>query len=204
MSDNPIYTIGHSNHGGEHFLSLLSRHGIGVLADVRSVPYSRYNPHFGRTALAAMLKGNGVRYVFLGRELGGRPDDPECFEQGRPSYARMAETGLFRSGISRVVAGSGNHRIALMCAEGDPLRCHRTLLVARALVSEGAHIEHILADGGLESQARAMDRLLSEYGFAPDGDLLGSREDLIARAVALRTGQAASAPRFQSSRNGPT
>lgn len=187
-----ILTIGHSNHPLATFLGLLERGRVTALADVRSAPYSRFNPQFNREALAAALKGYGIRYVYLGRELGGRSDDPACYEGGRIRYDRVARTDRFREGLARVMRGAAEHRIALMCAEKEPLDCHRTLLVARALEERGVEVVHVLADGGVEPQAAAMERLLVQSGLSPEGDLLRRqqpREELIAEAVARRAGR---------------
>ena len=187
-----VLTIGHSNHPIATFLGLLERRRVTALADVRSAPYSRFNPQFNREPLAAALKGRDIRYVYLGRELGGRSDDPACYEDGRIRYDRVARTDRFREGLERVMRGAAEHRIALMCAEKEPLDCHRTLLVARALEECGVDVGHVLADGGLESQAAAMERLLVQSGLSPEGDLLRRQQprgELIAEAVARRAGR---------------
>ena len=188
-----VFTIGHSNHPLEAFMELLCRHRVTALADVRSAPYSRFNPHFNREPLAVALKARGTRYVYLGRELGGRSSDPACYEDGRIRYDRLACTERFREGLDRVVRGAAKHRIALMCAEKEPLDCHRTLLVGRALDERGVKVEHILADGELETHAGAMDRLLAEFDLDPEDDLLRRvqpRDELIAEAIARRAGRA--------------
>jgi uncharacterized protein (DUF488 family) len=178
-----VFTIGHSTHTLEAFLGLLERHGITALADVRSAPFSRFNPQFNKDALARDLKAHSIKYVFLGRELGARSDDPALYENGRVRYARLAHTDLFRQGIERVIHGADDHRIVLMCAEKEPLECHRTLLVARTLDEQGVDVMHILGDGRLESQRAAMERLLDVTGL-PREDLFRSRQDLIAEALA--------------------
>ena len=186
VMDTGILTIGHSNHSLDGFLTLLSRHRVTAVADVRSAPYSRFRPHFNRKALEASLDARGIRYAFFGRELGGRPDDPVCYEGGRVDYERVAATRGFRDGIARVIDAASRHRVALMCAEKEPLDCHRTLLVARALDAAGATVEHILADGALEPHGRAMDRLLAAFDLNPDCDLFRKREELVADAIALQ------------------
>ena len=180
-----VLTIGHSNHSLETFVALLRQHDVTALTDVRSAPYSRFNPQFNRKALQDSLQAIGIRYVFLGRALGGRPDDPACYEQGRVRYDRLAQTSLFREGLERVVEGAGRERIALMCAEKEPLDCHRTILVGRSLVERGVGVAHILADGALEPHDETMDRLLDSMRL-PREDLLQSREELIEEALAQR------------------
>lgn len=178
----PVLTIGHSTHSLEVFVGLMRQHGVTALADVRSVPYSRFSPQFNREALKKSLTAHGIKYVFLGRELGARSDDRSCYENGRVRYARLARTDLFRGGIERVVRGANDYRVALMCAEKEPLECHRTLLVAHTLDKLGVVVEHILADGRLESHEAAMERLLDVVGL-PHQNLFRSRDDLIAEAL---------------------
>lgn len=186
MTSPGIYTVGHSNHSLAEFLALLSRHDVTAVADVRSAPYSRFRPHFNRDTLTAALKESGIRYSFLGRELGGRSDDPSCYEGGQIQYELVARTATFREGLARVVGGASCYRIALMCAEKEPLDCHRTLLVARALTEEGNDVVHILGDGKLETHESTMDRLLVQFDLSPNGDLFQPRDELLAHAISLQ------------------
>jgi len=179
-----LYTVGHSNHSIEKFTSLLTANDITAVADVRSRPFSRRHPQFNQERLAATLAQQGIAYVFLGKELGARSADSSCYENGKVQYPRLAATPAFKAGIERVLAGAAKFRVALMCAEKEPLDCHRTLLVSRALESAGASIQHILADGSLEPQERAMSRLIDLVGLAKDD--LFQRDDLIAAACRLR------------------
>jgi uncharacterized protein (DUF488 family) len=179
-----IYTIGHSNHPLEKLLSLLEQHSITAIADVRSTPYSRRNPQFNSKPLAAALEAKGIAYVSLGKELGARSEDPSCYEAGRVQYRRLAQTDLFRQGIERVLAGTQRYRIALMCAEKEPLNCHRTLLVSRALEATGASIVHILADGSVEPNYDTMLRLVKKTGLAKD-DLFADHAHLVEEACAI-------------------
>lgn len=160
-----IYTIGHSNHSIEVFIALLQQHGMTALADVRSHPHSRYLPHFNQSALKEALLNAGIRYVFLGRELGARPEDPSCYVGGKALYEKIAATQLFSEGIERLLKGAETYKIALMCAEKDPMTCHRTILVCRHLKQREAKIAHILPDGKLESHEHLEDRLLETYGL---------------------------------------
>lgn len=160
MMSHSVYTIGHSNYSIEHFLHLLDLHKIEAVADVRSSPYSRHNPQYNRETLQDSLKTAGIQYVFLGKELGARSEDPTCYVENQVQYDRLAQTPLFQAGIDRVLKGANQYRLALMCAEKEPLQCHRTILVARELEKRGCDIQHILAEGSLESHADAMDRLV--------------------------------------------
>lgn len=177
-----VFTIGHSTHSSEVFVEMLRDHIVSVLADVRSAPYSRFNPQFNKDLLAQYLTTQGMKYVFLGRELGARSEDPSCYENGQVQYARLARTELFERGIQRVIRGAQDHCIVLMCAEKEPLECHRTLLVARALARLGMDVQHIRADRSLESHEAAMERLLDVVGL-PHSDMFRSRQDLIDEAL---------------------
>ena len=171
-----VFTVGHSNHTLEAFLELLREHRVDALADVRSAPYSRFNPQFNREPFAAALKEIGIRYVYLGRELGGRSENFECYdEEGRIVYDRVAATATFKRGLARVVDGAARHRIALMCAEKEPLECHRTLLVACELDKRGVEVDHIHAGGSLEPHGQAMNRLI-DLLLPPDGPLFRQTE----------------------------
>ncbi len=147
------------------------------------MPYSRFQPQFNRENLQAALKKQGIAYVYLGKELGARPTDESCYEDGRVRYDRLAQTPAFRKGIERVCTGSENNRIALMCAEREPLECHRTLLVGRELVALGIDVVHIHSDGHLEPHAEAIDRLRQLLRL-PEQDLFWSREQIVERAYA--------------------
>ncbi len=180
-----VYTIGHSTHPIERFIKLLNMHSIAAICDVRSAPYSRMNPQFNREPLRDTLKEAGIAYVFLGEELGARSKDPSCYRHGRVDYELLARTELFHSGLERVREGVRTHRIALMCAEKDPLDCHRTILVARNLVEQGVTVSHILSDGSVESHDQSMSRLTQMLRIG-ENDLFRSREDAIRDAYRQR------------------
>ncbi len=176
-----IFTIGHSTHSIEKFIGLLKRHGVTALVDVRSSPYSRINPQFNRESLKQALRENGITYVFLGKELGARSSDTSCYVGRKVQYDRLAKTTLFASGLERVQQGMSTHCLALMCAEKDPLACHRTILVTRNLVARGISTQHILEDGSLEAHAEAISRLMRQLKI-PEGDMFRSREDCMEEA----------------------
>lgn len=162
-----VFTVGHSNHPISKFLQLLKQHAVTTIADVRSAPYSQFAPQFSNVPLRKALRAEGIKYAFLGRELGARSADPTCYENGRVRYDRLAQTDLFHVGIDRLVSGSDSETVAILCSEKDPLDCHRTLLVARALTGRGLAIDHILPDGSLESYEDSMLRLLDKTGQPP-------------------------------------
>lgn len=148
-----IYTVGHSNHDLQGFVDLLLRHRIEVLVDVRSQPYSAYATQFASAPLKEALAAAGIRYLFLGRELGGRPRDPNCYDlDGRVDYGRVAATPLFRGGIARLRHGIARYRIALLCAEENPVGCHRRRLVGRVLEEAAVAVLHIRGSGDLEPE----------------------------------------------------
>ncbi len=180
-----VFTVGHSTHAADHFLDLLKRNGVTAIADVRSIPFSRHSPQFNRDRLSALLREQGIAYAFLGKELGARSQDPACYVDGKVQYDRMAQTAIFKASLGRVLKGAQKHRIALMCAEKEPLDCHRTILVGRALERLGASIVHILPNGKTETNAQAMARLISLVGIPP-GDLLRSHDEQVQMACKLR------------------
>ena len=172
---NTIYTIGHSTHPIEKFLQLLEARRVEVVVDVRSSPFSKRFPQFSREALQGSLRQQGIRYLFLGRELGARRREPEAYVGGKADYRLIATLPTFQEGIVRVLGGAKDYRIALMCAEQDPLTCHRTILVCRALKPHGPRIEHLLRDGSAESHEEAETRLMLEEGEKPgQGDIFAS------------------------------
>jgi uncharacterized protein (DUF488 family) len=143
-----IWTVGHSNHSLEDFARLVSGEQIEFLVDVRSYPYSRFAPQFNREALEPQLRRRGVGYLFLGAELGGRPDHEEDYDaEGRALYGPMSERRPFVAAIERLIDGARGHRIALMCSEADPCHCHRRLLVGKVLADRNVELRHILPSG---------------------------------------------------------
>ena len=179
-----VLTVGHSNHPPEAFINLLVRHGVDEIIDVRSAPYSRYASQFNHEGIQRMLDDIGIGYAFLGGELGGRPADRSCYDaDGRVQYDRVAATDTFDDALRRVTRVADENRVALLCTEKEPLECHRTLLVARALAERGVTVAHILADGALENHDDAMSRLLDLHKLPPHGDMFRTRADVISEAL---------------------
>ena len=157
-----IFTIGHSNLELEDFLAVLRQNGVQIICDVRSHPGSYRFPQFNREPLEAGLNSCDMRYEFLGESLGGRPSDPRAYhEDGRVDYAARRRAPDFVEGVDRAVTLSRDHAVALMCAEEDPLHCHRFLMICPALLERGVTPVHIRRGGALESQREAEDRLLA-------------------------------------------
>jgi len=163
-----LFTIGHSNHKIFDFLRLLRSHGITALVDVRSHPISKVHPQFNKEVLAADLKKAKISYVFLGKELGARRVESSCYMEGRADYGHIAALPIFQEGLRRIREGIQRYRIALMCAERDPLDCHRGILICRHLRDEGILIQHIREDGSLELQTAFEKRLVDRLEVEPD------------------------------------
>jgi len=189
-----FFTIGHSNHAIDRFIAVLDNNNVTALADVRSVPFSRRYPQFSRDTLTASLRAAGIAYVGMGDLLGGRPQDPALLTAGVADYEAIAARPAFRTGLERIVTGATRHRICLMCAEREPLDCHRCLLVARALAADGVRIGHILADGAIEDHTATEERLIALAGepenlFDDRAARLAAAYRRRARAVAYRVRQ---------------
>jgi len=149
-----VWTVGHSTHPLPALLSVLQGQRIEVVADVRSQPYSRRNPQFNREGFAAAVREAGLEYLYLGTELGGRPAEPEFYDgEGHVRYAAVAATPRFVAGLERLLARSATQRVTIMCSEEDPARCHRRLLVGRALTGRGVAVNHIRGDGSVVDEA---------------------------------------------------
>lgn len=187
MLTSPIFTVGHSNHPIDRFLALLAQHRINVVVDVRSSPYSRWHPQFGKDKLKDSLGASGIEYVFLGQELGARRDEPEAYEGHTASYERIARLPAFQRGLDQIRKQSAHDRLALMCAEADPLTCHRAILVCRHLRQFSDEIFHILKSGELEPHGALEGRLLKTVGrdSAQDG-LFEEGESALDQAYRLR------------------
>jgi uncharacterized protein (DUF488 family) len=181
-----LFTIGHSNHPIDRFIALLQDAGVTAVVDVRSQPFSRRYPWFSAQRLRERLDAEAMAYVSMGDALGGRPRDPALFRGGIADYEAMARTPEFCAGIDRVMAGT--KRTCLMCAEREPLDCHRCLLVAPALAARGLRIGHNLADGSVEPHTAIEERLLAGH----DGDLFeNDRTSRLAEAYRRRANRVA-------------
>lgn len=185
-----VLTIGHSNHDWGRFLTLLQGAGATAVADVRSSPHSRFTLQFNQHELSDRLAEEGVKYVYLGDLLGGRPRAPSLYRNGVADYELMAGEPSFQQGLDRVVNGAQAYVVALLCSEAEPLDCHRCLLVARRLVERGLSVGHVLADGHVESHEETEARLLCTEGLDHE-DMFASRTERLARAYASRSAKAA-------------
>lgn len=149
-----VYTIGHSSHSREKLAALLRDRQIDVVVDTRSAPYSRFAPQFDRELLQRSLSAAGIRYLFLGEQLGGRPKSADYYDaDGHVLYGRMTTDHAFLGGIERLERGIAEFRVALLCGEENPAHCHRRLLVGRVLAERGHELLHIRGDGRMQTDA---------------------------------------------------
>ena len=176
-----IKTIGHSNHPLERFVDLLKAGGVTLLVDVRSMPYSRRFPQFGKERLAGSLAEAGIAYLHEGAALGGKPD-------GGGSYDALAAMPAFKDALGRLIERAQDTTLCLMCAEKEPIDCHRTVLVSRRLAEQGIAIDHLLADGSTRPHRAVEEALLARKG-GPDlfeADLFEDRATRLAQAYLAR------------------
>lgn len=157
----PILTIGYgAERSLEELFTLLLEYQVGYLIDVRTRPWSKLRPEFGREGLQAAAAAAGIRYVYMGDTLGGMPGDPACYIDGKVDYTAIRQRDWFQGGLDRVERGwRDGRRLALICAELEPHRCHRSKLIGEALVARGVGIGHIDEDGAVITQQAVMDRL---------------------------------------------
>ncbi|MGL4514344.1 MAG: DUF488 family protein [Lacipirellulaceae bacterium] len=185
-----LFTVGYSTHEWSAFVALVRFAGVTAVADVRSTPYGRL-VEYRREELAAGLRGEGIAYVWLGAELGARRDESQAYRDGRVDYERVMTLPAFRAGVERLARGAEQHTIALMCAEREPLDCHRSLLIARALVAEGWRVRHVLPGAAgetprIEEHAETERRLVELVGVDPLLDRATPYDELLRRAYAER------------------
>lgn len=162
----PLFTVGHSILEFENFAALLKDHAVQLLADVRSLPQSARLPHFSQPAFEKLLRAEQIAYLFLGEELGGRPDDADAYRSdGLVDYGVRRKSYAFRAGLERLQNELQGRSVAVMCAEEDPLECHRFLMVCPELTRLGIVPLHIRKGSQIETQEAAEDRLLASTGF---------------------------------------
>jgi uncharacterized protein (DUF488 family) len=189
----PVFTIGHSNFALEVFLGMLHSQHVEILIDVRSRPQSGRFPQFSQPGFQAAVEAARVAYLFLGEELGGRPDDPDVYRQdGVVDYRLRRKSYAFCAGIERVLSEAGSRSAALLCAEEDPLECHRFLMICPELVARGVRPLHIRKGSTLETQEEAENRLLESNslgGFAVNSLFPEARRDALEDAYELQAGK---------------
>jgi uncharacterized protein (DUF488 family) len=157
----PIYSIGHGNRKISEFLDLLKKYNILYLIDVRTQPYSKFNPQFNQNDLKFFLENNGIKYVFMGDLLGGRPDNPSCYDkEGKVDYEAIKAKEFFKSGITRLkIAYEKSIPIVIMCSESKPSECHRSKLIGRVLLNDKISLKHIDEKGKIKNQIDVINEL---------------------------------------------
>lgn len=158
-----LFTIGYSSFSIKSFIEILSKYNITAIADVRSSPYSRFKPEFVLKNIKKILSENNIAYIFLGDLCSARIDSPECYGNGKVNFKLIEKHEKFAMCLNRIKEGMKDYRIALMCAEKDPITCHRTILICRNLRSPSIKIRHILENGSIEEHADTEKRLMRLY-----------------------------------------
>jgi uncharacterized protein (DUF488 family) len=192
-----LFTIGHSTHQINVFLDRLKQHGINCVIDVRSYPFSKIAPQFNKPSLSGVLKANSILYLHLPEEFGARRTEKEYLnDDGKVNFEKVRESEAFKRGISRIKNGlSKGFKIALMCAEADPLICHRFSMISRGLTQSGLEVQHILKNGDIVSNNMLEEKLLEKFQtvlpretlFTP----LPSKEEIIREAYRLQNSEIA-------------
>ena len=186
MADT-LFTIGYSGRTIDDLVALLEQHKITALCDVRSMPYSSRNPQFNRELLKKAVKSHNIEYVFLGEELGARPKDSSCYVDGKAIYQKISDSNLFKNGLERIKLGmQKGYVLALMCAEKDPMTCHRSILICRNLRGQGVDIRHIIDHEIIETQVDLEKRLIAQLKLHPDMFKDTDSNDLIERAYDIQ------------------
>ena len=162
-----LFTIGYSGLDASKFAQLLRASNVNVVCDVRSTPYSTYKPDFSRGPFREFLNRAGIKYTFMGDQLGARPKDRSCYVAGQATYEKIAEAQFFKDGLDRLRAGVEKLNLALVCSERDPIECHRAVLVCRHLPDLRSIISHIHTDGAIETQEQFDMRLVEHHRTAP-------------------------------------
>lgn len=182
MAVNRVFTIGHGGRNFDEVVAQLRAIGVRFVVDVRSQPYSRYQPEFSRTALEQALATAGLRYIFMGNQLGGRPGDPSCYtENGNVDYAECRQRDFFQEGIKRLLtACARGYSLALLCSEGDPANCHRSALIGNELYDCGLQVLHLMPDGSQKVHSEIMQRRTKGKIPLPGFDLV-SRKRVVER-----------------------
>jgi uncharacterized protein (DUF488 family) len=158
-----IHTIGYAAHTVESFIAALEKFNITAIADVRSQPYSKFKPEFNKANLKKVLINNGIEYVFLGDNIGARIKAPECYKNGQVDYDLISKHPLFQEGVDRLLKGMKKFSIALMCAEKDPINCHRTILICKNLKKYQIQIYHIVDANTFENHTETELRLMKLF-----------------------------------------
>jgi uncharacterized protein (DUF488 family) len=180
MSVSTIYSIGHGNKKTEDFILELKSFEISYLLDIRSKPFSKWNPAFNKTEIEKSLKKNEIGYVFLGDQLGGLPSDSSCYDsEGKVVYDLISQKDFFKEGLTRLIlANEKKIKLAVMCSESNPGDCHRSKLIGQQLLKAGISLNHIISQNRIKSQETVMTELTKGLGTV---DLFGNVKEFVSR-----------------------
>lgn len=180
MTETTIYSIGHGNKKIEDFLIELKSFEIKFLLDIRSKPYSKWNPQFNQNELKFKLEENEIKYVFVGDTLGGLPEDRSCYDyNGKVVYDLIKEKDFFKDGLERLTTANEKHiKLAIMCSESKPEECHRSKLIGQELLKKEISLKHIISNKIAKPQETVMAELMKGKGTI---DLFGNEIDLKSR-----------------------
>ena len=183
---NTLYTIGYTSYRIEEFVKTLQLFSIKALVDVRSLPYSSRYPEYNKENLKVLLQKNNIFYLYFGDGFGARPDCEDCYINNEAMYSLIARTSKFKEYKKRIINGLEKYNIVLLCAETDPLRCHRNILICRNIKNDFSNISHILKNNIIEKNTESEKRLLKEYSLEQN-DLFSSFEDRLESAYDMRS-----------------
>ena len=158
---NTLFTIGYGNLEIKNFIEIVKKNNIEIICDIRSQPYSSYSPAYSQEPLKKVIKENSIKYIFMGDSLGGRSEDMDCYENNRINYEILSQKKTFQDGLDRLLEGLNKYKIAIMCSEKDPEKCHRTLLVARYIKNKHSNIVHIHHNDSLEKHSEFEKRIIN-------------------------------------------
>jgi uncharacterized protein (DUF488 family) len=184
MERSTLYSIGHGNKTLDAFLEELNHFKIDYLIDIRSKPYSKYNPQFNREQLMNSLKNSHIVYTYMGDVLGGLPEDPACYTDGHVDYNKLKEKDFFKNGLQRLInAANKEIKLAIMCSESNPAECHRTKLIGEELRKAGIIVNHITRSKDKSKRIITKDQLAVMMEVAPNGttDLFGNNTSFTSR-----------------------
>lgn len=180
MIKSTIYSIGHGNKKTKEFINELKSFNIQYLIDIRSKPFSKWNPQFNKSSIESILHNNQIAYIFAGDTLGGLPDDSSCYDyEGKVVYDLIKEKDFFKNGLERLKTASQKQpRVAIMCSESNPEECHRSKLIGQELLKNDISIQHIVATNRVKNQQTVMNELTKGKGTI---DLFGNEPELTSR-----------------------
>ncbi len=180
MAESTIYSTGHGNKEFGDFLEELRSFDITWLMDIRSKPYSKWNPAFNKKELEESLASHGIKYIYAGEVLGGMPEDRAFYDnEGKVLYDLLSRSGPFKEGLRRILnAAVKELRLAVMCSEAKPHECHRSKLIGQELLKLGVSMNHIVGYGRIKSQETVMNELTKGNGTI---DLFGKKTDFTSR-----------------------